>query len=135
MAAASLPVVVDGVRCRLNFTNARVIVGTTAAERKLVKPFVFKGDAALATPEQVEAQVRARPGFDVLAALAVQPVLQADDALAQLSDAEPARVAAPPQEEANASSEANARGGRAREQTKLFGGGDAHAAPQAATCT
>ena len=55
---------VDGVSCRLNFKNARVIVGIKAAERQLVKPFVFKGDAALATPEQVEAQVRARPGFD-----------------------------------------------------------------------
>ena len=72
MAAASLPVVVDGVKCRLNFKSSCVTVGTSAAERKLVKAFVFDGDAALATPEQVEAQVRARPGFDVLAARAAQ---------------------------------------------------------------
>ena len=95
MAAASLPVVVDGVRCRLNFKSSCVTVGTSAAERRLVKPFVFDGDAAQATAAQVEAQVRARPGFDALAARAVQAVPPAaDDPLAQPSDAEPAQVAA-----------------------------------------
>ena len=60
MAAASLPVVVDGVRCRLNFKSSCVTVGTSAAERRLVKPFVFDSDAAQATAAQVEAQVRSR---------------------------------------------------------------------------
>ena len=102
-ACMSLPVVVDGVRCRLNFKNARVIVGTTAAERKLVKPFVFKGDPEQATAEQVQALVRARPGFDELAALALQAVLPAaDDALAEPSSAEPAQAAAWLQEELSA---------------------------------
>ena len=124
MAAASLPVVVDGVRCRLNFKSSCVTVGTSAAERRLVKPFVFDGDAAQATAAQVEAQVRARPGFDALAARAVQAVPPAaNDHLAQPSDAEPAQAAAPPQEELSASSEAlerEQRGGRLREQVQLF---------------
>ena len=37
------------------------IVGTTTAERKLVKAFDFKGDATQATAAQVEVLVRARP--------------------------------------------------------------------------
>ena len=115
---------VDGVRCRLNFKSSCVTVGTSAAERRLVKPFVFDGDAVQATAAQVEAQVRARPGFDALAARAVQAVPPAaDDPLAQPSDAEPAQVAAPPQEELSASSEAlerEQRGGRLREQVQLF---------------
>ena len=61
MAEASLLVVVDGVRCRLNFKRANVVVGTTTAERKLVKAFDFKGDATQATAAQVEVLVRARP--------------------------------------------------------------------------
>ena len=45
MAEASLLVVVDGVRCRLNFKTANIVVGTTEAERKLVKVFDLIGSS------------------------------------------------------------------------------------------
>ena len=60
MATASLLVVVDGVHCRLNFTSSLISVGSTAAERRCVKAFRFKGVAAQATKAQIEEQVRAR---------------------------------------------------------------------------
>ena len=60
MATASLLVVVDGVHCRLNFTSSLISVGSTAAERRCVKAFRFKGVAAQATKVQIEEQVRAR---------------------------------------------------------------------------
>ena len=41
----SLLVVVDGVRCRLNFKTANIVVGTTEAERKLVKVFDLIGSS------------------------------------------------------------------------------------------
>ena len=59
-ATASLLAVVDGVHCRLNFTSSLISVGSTAAERRCVKAFRFKGVAAQATKVQIEEQVRAR---------------------------------------------------------------------------
>lgn len=83
---ASLAVVVNGVKCRLNFKRANIVVGTTAAKRKLVKAFDFKGDATHVTAAQVEALVRAQPGFNELVARAVAELPAADEALLERSD-------------------------------------------------
>ena len=121
---ASLAVVVDGVKCRLNFKRANIVVGTTAAERKLVKAFDFKGDATQATAAQVEALVRARPGFNELVARAVAELPAADEALVERSDdAEraQARAAAEQQQtEVLVCRPNRTRAAAERQQTELF---------------
>ena len=118
------PVVVDGVGCRLNFKSSRVTVGTSKTARKLGISFPFVADATQASAAQVEEQVRARSGFNALAARVAADLAAnraaADDALVEPSSAEPAQAAAWLQEKPSASNDVIERGKRSRQQVELF---------------
>ena len=111
---------VDGVGCRLNFKSSRVTVGTSKTARKLGISFPFVADATQASAAQVEEQVRARSGFDALAARVAADLAAnraaAADALVEPSSAEPAQAAAWLQEELSASNDVIERGKRSRQQ-------------------
>ena len=98
--------------------------GHVKTARKLGISFPLVADATQASAAQVKEQVRARSGFDALAARVAADLAAnraaADDALVEPSSAEPAQAAAWLQEEPSASNDVIERGKRSRQQVELF---------------